>query len=395
MRRLLFVGLEVPKFSSISWSEWATSNPLDYQGLVLDCRNTGALPPEGAIASTLLPYVTNGHPVYVILPKAAAIGAFGNGVSLLPGFRLQLSRSIGKTLQVRRHSPDTFFPFYVKVLEAHEIFFTPVLIHNHAQRQWAATVVDNISRPVCGIVDTVYLLHPPSEGFEQKALKIIIEHFKPDFPAYSTTPKPEWVDRAASILPGVAAVQSKKKLLEDEIREKMTLNNSLDKDLLDITGWADLLWFEGMALQEKVAEAFTFLGITILSPDSTGHTCDLKAIEPEADLVFEVTGSTGAIGIQKGRQLLQWASEADDPDRSKEILVGNAFRELSPESRPPSKDHKIFVSELEKFAERYHLALLDVRELYRVVSLKLASQVVSRDAIVAGLLKDGIVRFEL
>lgn len=54
-----------------------------------------------------------------------------------------------------------------------------------------------------------------------------------------------------------------------------------------------------------------------------------------------------------------------------------------------------FVTELEKFAERFHLALLDVCELYRVVSLKLAGHDIDKPTVLNTLTKDGLVRFPI
>jgi hypothetical protein len=392
VRRLLVVGKELPNFPSTTWAEWASVNPLDYQGLVLDCRDLGQLPPHATIGSYLQTYINIGHPVYVILPGAKVVEGLKGALTFVPGIHLYLHLGAGQTLELK--SPDPLFESYIKILERHEIY----LKFNYATNQqpgWIPGIVDNVARPICIKILSVYLLHPPPPRNELKAFKSIIEHFKPDVLTTSSVPKPGWVEEEAAKLPGVAEAESVRKSMQAEIELKNEKLQAQEDQIRSLTGWADLLWLDGIPLQTKVGEALNLLGIPAKADDPTGHTGDLTADEPETYFVFEVTGSTGSIGIEKGRQLLQWVSEAPDPNATKGVLIANPFRNHEPSRRPPTSDHRLFVTELEKFAERFHLALLDVCELYRVVSLKLAGHDIDKPTVLNTLTKDGLVRFPI
>jgi hypothetical protein len=390
VRRLLIVGTDVPNFPSVSWSEWESANPLDFQGLVLDCRRPERLPSEISINHVLMTLANNGHTAYVILPDASALGPGKGSVSWIPDFKLLMSPGSGRTLNVK--SNDSLFENYKTVLAEYEMYFQ--LVPN-VHQVWVAGVVDNVSRVICAKTRTIYLLHPPPQKLEQKALKIIIENFKPEPFPISSVSKPSWVDQAASQLPGVADVQAALTVVRGEIKQKHEQLRAEEDKLLQLCGWADLLWLEGLQLQEKVNAALNLISVASSSSSASGHTCDLSADESGTHFVFEVTGSSRTIGIEKGRQLMQWVTDAVDPNSAKGVLIANAFRNEPPEKRPPSPDHKVFVHELEKFAEKYHLALLDVRELYRIVCLKLTGKTIEKSTVLNALLADGVVRFPI
>jgi len=391
MRRLLIVGLEVPNFPSVPWSDWASANFLDYQGLLLDCRDPQILPSHGSIAAALLTLINNNHSAYILLPEAKNSASLTGAISLIPYYYLYIQQATGQTLNVR--SGDSFFESYRNVLTGHEICFRLQQMNNTRPLITIESIVDNVSRSICSKVQSIYLLHPPSRRLEQKALKIIIEHFGPDPIPISSVPKPSWIDETASAIPGVAGIQAVCASIRAEIQQKSEQLGSEEEKLRQLASWADLLWLEGLPLQTRVSEALNLLGIAAASSDPSGHTSDLAADEPGMRLVFEVTGSSGTIGIEKGRQLMQWVADAPDPACAKGVLVANAFRNEPPDKRPPSPDRRVFVLELERFAQRYHLALLDVRELYRVVCAKLSGQLVDKPTILNGLSGDGIVRF--
>lgn len=390
MRRLLVVGKELANFPNTSWAAWLTANPLDYQGLILDCRRPEELPQQAGVATTLQTYINNGHPVYVILPGAKVAEQLKTAFTLVPKIHLYVHAAAGQTLRLR--DADPLFANYMQVLDGHEIYAQLANATNQACH-WTEGVVDNVSRAVCLKVFTIYLLHPPAARFEQKAFKTIIEHFNPDAPSISPSPRPTWADAAAAKLPGYAQAQSKRTLIQSEIELKVEELRLQDQELRNLADWTELLYLDGIPLQERASKAFNFLGVLTNSPDPTGHTGDLQANEEGWHFVFEVTGSTGSIGIEKGRQLVQWTAESPDPLNAKGVLVANAFRNDPPELRPPTPNHKIFVQDLERYAQKFHLALLDTRELYRLVSLKLAGKTIEKSVVVQGLQTEGVVRF--
>jgi hypothetical protein len=389
VRRILIVGKKLANFPCIPWTNWDFSDALDYQALVLDCRVATDLPTFSIVAQRLRTYVANGHPVYVLLPEASSVPRHqALQMDHFPGVQLFVRAASGQTLQLRSSEP--FFQSYIKILKRYEVYFD---VRATDRAAWVDGIVDNVSQNICGKFGSIYFLHPPEPKSELLAFKIIIEHFGPDPPLSSNEPRPSWVDAAAASLPGLAELQSKIGEIEKRIRnENDTLETEREK-AQHLAAWADLLWLDGIPLQIKVCEALKLLGVPVEATSLTGHLGDLTADVAGIHFVFEVTGSTGSIGIEKGRQLMQWIVDSPDPIKSKGVLVANAFRNVPPDERPPTPNHKIFVNEVESLAKRFGLALLDIRELYRVLCLKLAGKQVEVAEVIQDLQTSGSVRF--
>jgi hypothetical protein len=358
--------------------------------LLLDCRKTSELPDQYSIMQTLNALVSHGHSAYLILPEAASLSTFRNPVAWVPNAQLFARAASGQTLKLQLAD---FFENYIKVMLGHEIYFE---LQAPAGRPTNLTpgIVNNVSQAICGRISSIYLLHPPAKKFEQKALKVLIEHFKPDPLSTPSVNKPNWVDQEVLGIPGVAEIQVSRTSILEQIDKKNEELKIADQKLEVISGWADLLWMEGIPLQNKVQDALNLLGVPATSEDPSGHTGDLVANEAGIHFVFEVTGSNGTIGIEKGRQLMQWVADAPDPVGSKGVLVASPFRNEPPPKRPPT-EKRIFVRELEALAEKYHLALLDIRELYRLICLHLSGNSVSKPIVLEGLQTDGVVRFNI
>lgn len=391
MRRLLFVGLEVPNFPNVGWTNWQAASPLDYQGVVLNLREPPPQSETNTILSTLYKLGENHHSAFVLLPDAKNIQGVSFPANWIPDHHLYVIPDSGQTLKVV--SGDPFFGEYQKALVGHEISFRLQGVHGRASGV-SSGIVNNVSALLGANYGSIYILHPPPRRSEQKAVKAIIEHFKPDVPLPTTVPRPPWVDEIVATVPGVSEVESRRATILNEIRRSREQLEKEDEEVSQLTAWIDLLWQEGQPLQARVAAAFKLLGVAIDANDPTGHTRDLAAHDSGIDFVFEVTGTTGTISIDKGRQLMQWVTESADPSAAKGVLVANAFRNEAPTSRPP-QDRRVFVAELERFAERFRLGLLDTRELYRVVCLRLSGRDVPKEIIVKGLNTDGIVRFNI
>jgi len=382
----------VANFPRITWPEWTSTNSLDYQGLLLDCREPQSLPSQALISTVLHTLIANGYTAYVLLPEAKHLSTAQQQLMVIPNYYVYLDRAAGQTLRVV--SSDPLFEAYRAALNGHEVCFRLQQMSGTSPWPIITGIVDNVSRPLCAKIGTVYLLHAPPKKLEQKAFKAIIDHFGPDPLPVSNVPRPSWVDQEASTLPGVSELQAARASISAEIQEKTEILNAEEEKLKKLSSWADLLWLEGLPLQNKVGEALSFLGVQASSPDPSAHGGDLLANEPEAEFVIEVTGTSGTIGIEKGRQLMQWVADVTNPAAAKGVLVANAFRNDPPGGRPPA-GRRVFVAELEQLAARYHFALVDIRELYRVLGIKLSGKDVSRALIVSGLLMDGVVRFQV
>lgn len=393
MPRLLVLGKEIPRLKCVKWDEWQNHNLLDYQALLIDCRSPSRMSGNQKLADLLVQFMLHGHKVFVILPQAADIPSDNLALSVLPYTTMHLSPQKGKTL-----IPCTTLPLiheYMTALDGHEFVISPRATVPNIPNGWSwqTTVSDNVKRAVCGQFAGAYIFHPPAPGRDGLAVKAILDFFHPEFEEPEPEDRPDWAKDVIARLPGMTKLESAS---ADKIAEIARLRSELEANEIKRLGlerWAEMLWFDGVPLQNRVSEALELLGIPNKSNDPTGHAQDLQGSCAGHSLLFEVTGSTGSIGVEKGRQLLQWMADCDDPTNTKGILIGNAFRKNSPDQRPPSPNHKIFVKELEEMATRFHFGLLDVRDVYDLVVRKLGGEDVVTEQICKALQADGVISF--
>ncbi len=391
MKRLLVIGAKLPRLKCVEWSDWKTENILDYQGILFDCRKPWLVSYQGELQNLLFTYFRQAHPAYLILPEAKDIASGQPSLTFIPYLTLKLDCSRGETLKLV--SQEVLFSRYSEALEGHEIVVTP----NSPQGipwSWQSAIVDNVGRAVSGRFGPLAVLHAPAPRLEDKAFKVIIEDFNPDFDEPVPEPIPDWAGTVARALPGMNEIEARIRSLRNEMS---ALEEGLRKEVKNrdaLQRWAEILWLDGIALQTRVSEALTLIGIQNESRNPTGHSHDVIARHGNCEWLIEVTGSTGPITIDKGRQLLQWIAEAEKPASVKGLLIGNAFRNHPPDSRPPTANHKIFVAELEDMARRFHFGLLAVRDLYRLVCAKLSGKELSLDRFASQISADGIVKFD-
>jgi hypothetical protein len=392
MKRLLLIGKKLPRLESISWDESLTHNILDYQGLLFDCRQMAGFSSGQVLSQRLLPYLNLRHPVYVIAPDLKAMDKPIVHLSLFPAPNfVSAERSVGRTIKLASSAP--FYQEYFGCLQGHEVVIKP----HFTAPPVLKTVVDNLQQMVCGemTIWNVFLLHPPAKANEDRAFKIILEHFEPDFLEPEPEAAPTWAAPEIASIPGVKEIEQSVSGLKERVSG---LENEIDQQLqrkADIEKWAELLWADGIPLQNRVREAFYFLGFKTESNDPTGHTQDLTLTHDGYTFFVEVTGSNGSIKIDKGRELMQWLIDAPSPEKVRGVLVANAFRNLPPTERPPTSNHKMFTTELEQLANRYDFALLDVKELYRVVFAKLENKAVDLNSVCRSMTGRGLIAIEI
>jgi hypothetical protein len=392
MRRLLLVGKRLPRLESIEWSDCAKHPITDYQGLVLDCRTMGDFRPEQALIPILVPYLNLRHPTYLILPTLEPPAAAEVDIKLAPPpCSIRVRRALGRTVNLVRPNPP--FTEYLTCLDGHQVIYevlnlSPILV--------SPQITDNLQRMVCGQLSpwNMFILHPPTRSRENEAFKTIIEHFQPDYLEPDLPAPPEWARDVIANLPGISETQQEIAHLNQEIvsLQNIVARKTAEKEITE--NWAQMLWLDGIPLQNRVREAFDFLGFQTESPNPTGHMQDLIATHGSHKFYIEVTGSSGAIKLEKGRELIHWITDVPSPDQVTGVLVGNAFRNNKPDDRPPTANHKIFVTELERFAERRGFALVDVRELYRLITSKLNDEPVQLEMICAALTSHGVATFQ-
>lgn len=386
-RRLLAIGTTVPRVRSISWNEAVSVNIVDYQGLLFDYRTLPEVSWGRHLFSALTTYIQQGHPVYVILPEAKHFQLKSDYIlEIFARFGVQISEVAGSTIILA--SSEEPFLSYCKFLRHHEIVFAP----SGSDKEFIATVVDNIRRAVCARIGSLRVFHPPEKRNETDAISVLVRHFGPDYEEADEESPPTWCVEVASKLPGMSEIVARTTALESRIT---SLENALAAERANgniLRRWADLLWLDGVALQNRVSDALVLLGFNVECKNPTDHTRDLVATSGSFEFLIEVTGSTGSITIEKGRQLLQWVTDSEDNENAKGVLIGNAFRKEDPKLRPPTPDQRMFTTKLEEFATKYHLALFDVRDLFELVALKLRTGHIELERLCEELSGDGVVK---
>jgi hypothetical protein len=329
--------------------------------------------------------VGQGHSVFVILPTVSR----KLGLDFLPAFDVTVYPQRGDTVAVRQPFPP--FDKYNEALKGHEVFFELRDIYPQPTSH-VATVVNNVSLPLCAQYGNVYLFHPPARGKVAKALDIIVSFFQPQFEEPQPDPAPPWGEDLVETIPGTTEVKSRIKDIDGKIGQLEGQRESEEKELQSLGEWGALLWLTGIPLQRLVQKAFKYLGFEIEPRPETGHTEDFVARHGKTSFLVEATGSTGSITIDKGRQLMQWVIDSE-VENCHGVLAGNAFSKEAPVSRPPSPNQHVFTPDLGKFAHKHDLSLLDTRELFRIVCAKLANQLVPVEPLCAALSKAGVVTF--
>jgi hypothetical protein len=391
MKRLLLIGKKLSRLESIDWASCVTHNILDYQGLLFDCREMGTFTGEDVLCRLLTNYQKAGHPIYVILPDLKDSSTGSRDLQFLPyPVICKVQRATGMT--VKLVSDVQPFVGYYQDLRGHEVIFE-VSSKNPASLAHALpTVVDNLNRLVCGSVrsSNLHFFHPPSRAGEVDAFTILIDFFKPDFVEPEPEPPPEWASSIVCNLPGV-------KQIEEQIAETARQIDVLEREAdakrskkQDVEKWPELLWLDGISLQERVREAFDFLGFQTEMSDPTGHSEDIVVKHGAYRFLLEVTGAVGSIKIDKGRELLQWILNSASPEQIRGVLIGNAFRKDPPDARPPTANHKLFTNDLEAFAVRFDFALMSVRDLYNLIIAKLEGNDIDLDSMCKAMSGKGI-----
>jgi hypothetical protein len=202
---------------------------------------------------------------------------------------------------------------------------------------------------------------------------------------------PDWADDLvreisanAEIDGRIAELRQRIVEMEREIREEeQRKREAFDK-------WTGLVRLDEAGLQAAAQEALQLLGFEVTASASAGEG-EFVARHGNRAFLVHATGSVGAILVEHGRRLLHWIADAEDLESTRGLVVGNGFRGDPPWNRPP----QIFVPELERMAIKHHYALLDTRQLFRVIARRLQGKAVSMEMILKELSVDGPVTFHL
>jgi hypothetical protein len=99
----------------------------------------------------------------------------------------------------------------------------------------------------------------------------------------------------------------------------------------ELAGYQGLLWLEGHPLELVVQNALNLLGIPAEPKNPVDLACPLKK---GGELYIEIEGTKGQVQVRKGRQLLGYIAEADDPAAVVGAIIGNPHRDQHPSQRP-------------------------------------------------------------
>jgi hypothetical protein len=181
---------------------------------------------------------------------------------------------------------------------------------------------------------------------------------------------PQWL--AAFPVPGITEiaaeiekVEREIENLQDMIEQKKRVLHERENERREREELQWLLWGTGKRLERVVMRALAELRIEAYPQDPVDLVVDLE----DGKLFIEVEGSEGPINVEKGRQLLGYIHNTDEPEKVDGAILGNPFRLVPPDSRPPEGSQTgLFTTELEKMAKKHSWHLVETRDLFRLVT---------------------------
>ena len=366
-KKMLIIGYEYLGVECWDW-ESLTDDKIkqitDYQIVLIDTES--CITPRNPILlkRNIIELIENGHTVIIFLARKSQ----PENYHVIMPVNSPLEFKKGTSLVFDTY--DSFVMKYKNFLQCHEIVYSDLHNKIRGEMQTAINVViwNNINQ-ICGYkIKNSYVLHSPEIQLYDKAISMIIDKFGPKL-LEEKFQQPEWVQQYVLNDLGAKSVVDKISKIETEIEELILEKERSDSEKLELSKWADLLFTQGKTLENRLKDAFEFLGVDSVMPEPKGnHGPDLVIRHDGSAFTIEIEGSKGAIKIDKARQLLHWI--ADSPTDHKGVLIGNPFREMDPSIRPPD-NYNLFVKEAVQLAEKRNLVLLPSFEIFRIVSLKL------------------------
>jgi len=174
--------------------------------------------------------------------------------------------------------------------------------------------------------------------------------------------EPDWlhafpVGRADKLAEQISTLDSRIEGLREERERK-------DKERRELLEYQGLLWLEGIPLELLVQRALNVLGIPVEPKPPVDLACP---VDGGGELYIEIEGTTGAITVRKGRQLLHYIADAETDDVSavRGAIIGNPFRTAHPDQRPPEGSQVgLFSPPMEALAQKYGWQLATTRQVF-------------------------------
>jgi hypothetical protein len=149
-------------------------------------------------------------------------------------------------------------------------------------------------------------------------------------------------------------------------QQLLQVKNEVDEVVREreyIDAFRGLIWMKGKwDLEPVVIRALNLLGLNC----EKREPYDVYYDGPGGPLIIEIEGSNNEISVDKGRQLLDYKSRADDPALLKGAIIGNPFRLAHPKQRPLA-NRPLFSPQLTSLAEQQKWPLVTTLELWHLV----------------------------
>ena len=256
-------------------------------------------------------------------------------------------------------------PAYLHGLRGHLTFETG-LAKSQVDKSIEVLAVDSVGKAVAFSVrvgkGTILFLPIPQNVDGERLGALLIESIRGKL-SITSIEKPSWVDQIP--VPGteqiIQRIESLKREYED-IMQRLSVEQASAEALLK---HRELLFGTGkMILEAAVRRAFQALGFEVLEDDTYAGEWDLDMTDPTGErLIGEIEGPEGSVDIQKFRQLLNYLTdEAIEGRDSKGLLIGNAFRNASPDER-----EEAFTEHTLRGASKHEVGLIATTELFKAV----------------------------
>jgi hypothetical protein len=261
---------------------------------------------------------------------------------------------------------------YLRVLDK-SLCFAAYLETPHSNLEdIGATIfaVDSVSHPVAIELvigaGRICFVPVPNNADGERVGSAIVRIVEAHFGGLGDIEAPAWASGVE--IPGASADDGRIATLETQRNQIDAEISSLQRRRAELLNFRLLLYGYGKPVLEPVVRsALRTLGFDVPESDDYKGDWDVELHEPRssATAIGEIEGSTGAIDIDKYRQLLDYIeTEFREGRDHRGILIGNGYRLTAPEAPERQKQ---FTEHVLRGAERNEFCLLPTTELFKAV----------------------------
>ncbi len=330
---------------NVSWSDFVQSglSVADYELVVL---NLSALTPEGksgvnkVLTKDRIRRLLQGPRSELVM-----VGHDPSNLSLIAGTSLPSSLSIlpenGSNLTDRADE----FGQYLDHVESYSYIVSPI-DDSKVQIHWSP-LIKAASRDTVGIamawVDqdmsqpsgrAIWLPETDTINAEAAIDLLLTRCYGVGIPPKA---QPTWL--GSFTLPSVERLQSEAGQLEQDLDPLLTRRSKLRASIETESAYLEVLYETGNRLEVVVWTILEELGATVQEPADSSREDGRLTTPIDIDLVLEIKGRIGKIGLGDVRQLDQWVTDAIYPDDDQEpeswegLLIANSECDTDPQKR--------------------------------------------------------------